>query len=136
MDGLLDWFAADVTRDVLHGVLLAEARDDDEWPNPAMRAVAVQRARQKADQLLTVLDRDFLPGTGGPFLGGAAPCLADYLGASILAAGVMARYDIGRWPGIAAWLRAMRGLPAWRGIARQVSWAMRVPVLSRLSSAA
>ena len=49
----------------------------------------------------------------GPYLGGAEPNLADFLGVAYVTIGEMLAFDFTRYPRVQRWIAAMRARPSW-----------------------
>jgi glutathione S-transferase len=114
VNALMDWFNTGFYRDFGYGLVYPQVMPQYYgWPDPAMQAAALLRAEEGARRWLDVLDEHWLAGEAGPYLGGAAPCLADHMGAAYTTAGELMGFDFAPWPRVLRWLEAMRARPSW-----------------------
>ncbi|TQF80975.1 glutathione S-transferase family protein [Elioraea sp. Yellowstone] len=112
VNALMDWFNTDFHRAFGYGLVYPQVLPHHAWPDAQMQDVALARAEAEARRRLDVLDRHLLDDES-PFLGGAAPSLADYLGAAYVTTGELIGFDLARWPRVQRWLAAMTARPAW-----------------------
>ncbi len=113
VNALMDWFNTGFYREFGYGLVYSQVlRDQYGWADPAIQAAALARAQQRAERLLTVLDRHYL-GDDGPYLGGAEPNLADYMGAAYASIGTLIDFDFTPWPRVTRWMAAMQARPHW-----------------------
>ena len=112
VNALMDWFNTGFYRDFGYGFVYPQVMPDYAWPAPAMQAAGLRRAEAGARRFLAVLDGHWLAGEA-PYLGGAAPCLADYLGAAYTTIGELVDFDFAPWPHVVRWLDAMKARPSW-----------------------
>jgi glutathione S-transferase len=112
VNALMDWFNTGFYREFGYGVVYPQVIPDYAWPNAAMGSLALIKAEHGARRHLDVLDRHWLAGAG-PYLGGAEPCLADYMGAAYVTIGELAEFDLSPWPRIRRWIAAMKARPSW-----------------------
>lgn len=112
VNALMDWFNTGFDREFGYCLVYPQAMPELAWPNAAMSAFAFARAGRAARGYLDVLDRHWLT-SGGDYLGGPWPCLADYLGAAYVTIGEAIGFDLSPWKRIARWIAAMKARPSW-----------------------
>jgi glutathione S-transferase len=112
VNALMDWFNTGFYREFGYGVVYPQVIPDHAWPDVAMGSVAMAKAERGARRYLEVLDRHWLNGPGA-YLGGAEPCLADYMGAAYVTLGELVDYDLSPWPRVERWIRATKARPSW-----------------------
>jgi glutathione S-transferase len=112
VNALMDWFNTNFYREFGYGVVYPQVLPDYAWPDPSMRGLALAKAMRGARRFLDVLDRHWLDGAGS-YLGGPAPTLADYMGASYVTLGELVEFDLTPWPRVERWLDAMARRPSW-----------------------
>lgn len=112
VNALMDWFNTGFYREFGYGVVYPQVLPEHAWPDPSMRGIALAKATRAARRFLDVLDRHWLDGEGW-YLGGPAPNLADYMGASFVTLGELVEFDLTPWPRVEHWLDAMATRPSW-----------------------
>lgn len=117
VNALMDWFNTDFYRAFGHGLVYPQVLPDHAWPDARMQQIALARAEAEAGRRLDVLDRHLLDAEA-PYLGGAAPSLADCLGATLVTIGALIDFDLARWPRVRRWLAAMTARPSWAPVNR------------------
>ncbi|WP_333671284.1 glutathione S-transferase family protein [Elioraea tepidiphila] len=110
-NALMDWFNTGFYRSFGYGLIYPQVLPDYAWPKAEMQAASLARAEAEARRWLDVLDAHWLD--AGTYLGGAAPSLADYMGAVHVANGELIAFDLTPWPRIGRWIEAMKALPSW-----------------------
>jgi glutathione S-transferase len=108
----MDWFNTGFIREYAYGAVYPRLFPHIAWPDAAVQAAVTQRADERSNRLLGILN-DHLLTDAGPYLGGAEPDLSDFLGVAYVTVGEMIGRDFGAWPRVARWIAAMRGRPAW-----------------------
>lgn len=111
INALMDWFNTGFYRAFGYGLIYPQVLPDYAWPKAEMQAAALARAEAEVRRWLDVLDRHWLG--EGTYLGGAAPSLADYMGAVYVTNGALIGFDLAAWPRIVRWVEAMKALPSW-----------------------
>jgi len=111
MDEALDWFKTGFSADFCAGVVYAQLLPHFRYPDPAIQAAVLARAKEKAAARFEVLDRHML--AGRPFLCGQAMTLADLVGAAMVTLGEGVGYDLAPYPNIQAWIGRMKARPSW-----------------------
>lgn len=112
INALMDWFNTGFYREFGYGLVYPQVLPHHAWPDRATEAVALRRAEEEARRFLDVLDGHWLAG-GNPYLGGAVPNLADYMGAAYATIGELVEFDFASWPRVTRWLKAMKERPSW-----------------------
>lgn len=113
-NALMDWFNTGFYRSFGYGLIYPQVLPDYAWPKAEMQATALARAETEARSWFDVLDRHWLGAE--TWLGGAAPSLADYMGAVYVTNGELIAFDLTPWPRILRWVEAMKALPSWASV--------------------
>jgi glutathione S-transferase len=106
----MDWFNTGLYRDLGYNYVYPQVVPDYRFDNPQTQADVLARGAERAAKWLTILD-DALAGT--PFLGGAQPSIADYLGAAYVSLGDWVGFDVSPYANVVRWLEAFRSRPCW-----------------------
>jgi glutathione S-transferase len=112
VNALMDWFNTGLYRDLGYGLVYPQILPHLGWEDPAVQQAVLARTTKNAVRHLRVLDQHLL-GEPGPFLGGASPNLADFLGVAYVTTAGMVGFDLGPWPRVTRWIAAMRARPCW-----------------------
>jgi glutathione S-transferase len=112
VNALMDWFNTDFYRAFGYGLVYPQVLPEHAWPDARMQEIALARAEAEVRRRLDVLDHHLLD-VEAPYLGGAAPSLADWLGAAYVTIGELIDFDLARWPRVQRWLAAMKARPSW-----------------------
>ena len=107
----MDWFNTSFYRCFGYGVVypavmphLAHA--------PEVQEAVTSACRKEAQSLLRILN-DHMLSDAGPYLGGARPNLADFLGVAYTTIGEMIGEDFGDLRRVVRWIAAMKARPSW-----------------------
>lgn len=114
INALMDWFNTGFYRSFGYGLIYPQVLPDHAWAKAGMQAVSLARAETEARRWLDVLDAHWLASV--TYLGGAAPSLADYMGAVYVTNGALIAFGLTPWPRIARWVEAMKALPSWQPV--------------------
>lgn len=109
----MDWFNTGFLREFAYCTVYPHLFPHLGWPDAAVQAAVTQRGAEKSERLLGILN-DHLLADPGPYLGGAAPDLSDFIGVAYVTIGEMLGRDFGAWPRVARWIAAMRARPSWQ----------------------
>ena len=109
---LMDWFNCGLSRELCYGIVYPQLFPHLKRPTEQAQAQAIAWARPFARRWLDVLDEDLL-GPRRAFLGGDAPCLADYTGAAMITLGESVQLDYSHWRNLSRWIEQMKARPAW-----------------------
>jgi glutathione S-transferase len=107
----MDWFNTGLYRELGYNHVYPQILPDYRFENPQTQADVTARGAEGAAKWLKVLDEHGL--AAAPFLGGAEPCIADYLGASYVSLGDWVGFDLAPYPNVAGWLARLRARPCW-----------------------
>jgi glutathione S-transferase len=106
----MDWFNTGLYRDLGYNYVYPQVVPDYRFENPQTQADVLARGAERAAKWLAILD-DALEGK--PYLGGAQPCIADYLGAAYVSLGDWVGFDFSPHSEVSRWLAAFRSRPCW-----------------------
>lgn len=110
----MDWFNTGFYRDFGYGLIYPQVIDVYRYPDAAMQAASLARAREKSKKWLKVLDEKII-GAKNAFVCGDQPTLADYLGACMVSLGEVVRIDCSTYPNVTRWLGNTKALACWNG---------------------
>ncbi len=110
----MDWFNTGLYRDFGYGLVYAQTLPDYRYEDAAVQAATLHRAEIRARRWLEILDRHWL--AGGAYLCGAAPTIADLMGAVYVTLGDWIAYDLSPYPNVVRWLHAVRARPSWSAV--------------------
>lgn len=132
VDEQLDWFNTGFSREFCYGAMYPRILPYLAFPDPAVQAAVEARCTEKGSRFMRILNDSMLKDPG-PFLGGAEPNLADYMGVAYATLGEMARFDYSPYPRVQRWIAAMKARPGWKaGHAGWEGW--RDHVLSQVAA--
>lgn len=108
----MDWFNTGFSREFCYGGVYPKILSYMAFENPVVQQAVGERCAKKSAALMRVLN-DHMLTDAGPYLGGAEPNLADYMGVSYATLGEMTRFDYGPYPRVRRWIAAMKARPGW-----------------------
>ncbi|MEO3474476.1 glutathione S-transferase family protein [Roseomonas sp. CAU 1739] len=108
----MDWFNTGFYREWGYGVIYPKVLAYTAYPDAQVQKVVSDRCAEKAERLIGILN-DHMLKDPGPYLGGAQPNLADFMGVAYVTIGEMLAFDFTRYPRVQRWIAAMRGRPSW-----------------------
>lgn len=111
VDEAMDWFQTQLYRDFCYQLIYPQVLPHHKRPTAAHQDATIATARDKSRFWFDVLDRHILG--GNDFVANNTVSIADYLGASIVAAGEMIRCDLQPWPNVRRWITRMKSLGSW-----------------------
>jgi glutathione S-transferase len=106
----MDWFNTGLYRDLGYNYVYPQVVPDYRFENPQTQADVLARGAERAAKWLAILDAAL---EGKPYLGGAQPCIADYLGAAYVSLGDWVGFDFSPHSEVSRWLAAFRSRPCW-----------------------
>jgi glutathione S-transferase len=109
---LMDWFNCGLSRELCYGFIYPQIFPHLKRPSEAAQAQTLDWARPQARRWLDVLDASLL-GPERPYVGGDAPCLADYSGVAMVTLGEAVHLDYGPWGNVTRWIGRMKARPGW-----------------------
>ncbi len=112
VNALMDWFNTGFYRNLGYSLVYPQILPHLGWEDPAVQQGVIARATKDVARHLGVLDQHLL-GEPGPFLGGASPNLADFLGVAYATIAEMVGFDLSPYPRVTRWIAAMRARPCW-----------------------
>jgi glutathione S-transferase len=107
----MDWFNTGLYRDLGYNFVYAQVLPHYRFDNPATQGDVVARGAERAAKWLAILDQHGL--AAQTFLGGDAPSIADYVGASYVSLGDWIGMDFSPYPNVNRWLADFRARPCW-----------------------
>jgi glutathione S-transferase len=108
----MDWFNTGFLREFAYGTVYPVILSYMAYPDAEVQKALCARSAEKGKRLLGILN-DHLLGDAGPYLGGTAPDLSDFLGVAYVTLGEMLGHDFAEYPRVARWIAAMRARPSW-----------------------
>ena len=108
----MDFFNTSVSREFCYGNVYPQILPQVAFDNPVVQEAVVARCGQNAAKYLKILN-DHMLTDDGPYLGGAQPNLADYMGVAYATLGEMTRFDYAPYPRVQRWIAAMKARPGW-----------------------
>lgn len=118
VDEAMDWFKNQLYRDFCYLMIYPQVLPHHRRPTEDQQAGTIEFGRERARFWFDVLDRHMLG--GNDFVANNKLSIADYLGASIVAAGEMIRCDLAAWPKVQRWLARMKSFEAWPRISETI----------------
>lgn len=114
VDELMAWFESNFYKDFGYQYVYPQLMPHHQRPGEANDAT-VEWGRAQSKRWLQVLDTHLLRHCD-PFLLGAAPSVAEFLGASILSLGELVGCSFAGYPQVRSWYAAVNDLESWRTV--------------------
>lgn len=111
----MDWFNTGFYREWGYGWVYPQVLPYTALPDAEAQRMVSARCAQNAERLVGILN-DHMLTDAGPYLGGAEPNLADFLGIAYVTLGEMLGFDFARYPRVERWIAAMKARPSWTKI--------------------
>ena len=108
----MDWTNTQLCIDLVYGLVYPQIFDSHKRRSDEAQAATLERAKERAQGWLAVLDQNFL-GTGNNFLCGDKITIADYHAVSYVALAEVIGSDLAAYPNVKAWLARMKSLKSW-----------------------
>ncbi len=109
----MDWINSNLYRDYGYGLIYPQIFPHHKRPDDKAQAGTVKWGQDKTRNWMRILN-DHLIGPKKKFLCGDEITIADYFSAAILTSGEVIGCDFTKYPNIARWLKAMKGLKTWK----------------------
>jgi len=108
----MDWTNTQLCIDLVYGLVYPQIFDSHKRRSDEAQAATLERARERAQTWLKVLDENVL-GAGKNYLCGDAITIADYHAVSYVALAEVIGSDLAAYPNVKAWLGRMKALKSW-----------------------
>ena len=108
----MDWTSTQLCSDLVYGLVYPQIFDSHKRRSDEAQAATLERAKERAQTWLTVLN-DHILGPGNKYLCGDAITIADYHAVSYVALAEVIGSDLGAYPNVRAWLGRMKALKSW-----------------------
>ena len=109
----LDWFNTSFSREFCYGSVYPKILPHVAFEDPVVQEALLARCKQNSAKFMRVLNDSMLT-DAGPYLGGAEPNLADYMGVAYATLGEMTRFDYSPYSRVQRWIAAMKARPGWK----------------------
>jgi len=117
---VMDWFMANFYRDWGYNLCYPQMFPHHKRRSDEAQEATVQWGLEKTQRWLQLLNDHWLGG-GRKYLTGDRITIADYLGAGILGVSQVVRFDLSKYPNVAAWFGRMQKLPHWAEVGEVVA---------------
>jgi glutathione S-transferase len=114
VNALMDWINTSLYRELGYHYVYPQILPFMAFEDAAAQTATLARGAAGTERALRTLNDDLLADAAGPFLGGAEPNLADYLGVAFVTIAEMVAHDLATYPRVARWVAAMRARPCWK----------------------
>ena len=108
----MDWTSTQLCSDLVYSLVYPQIFDSHKRRSDEAQAATLERARERAQTWLKVLDENIL-GPGNNYLCGDAITIADYHAASYVALAEVIGSDLAAYPNVRRWLGRMKALKSW-----------------------
>ena len=108
----MDWTSTQLCSDLVYGLVYPQIFDSHKRRSDEAQAATLERAKERAQTWLSVLN-DHILGTGNKYLCGDAITIADYHAVSYVALAEVIGSDLSAYPNVRAWLGRMKSLKSW-----------------------
>ncbi|MBI3368949.1 MAG: glutathione S-transferase family protein [Burkholderiales bacterium] len=108
----MDWTSTQLCIDLVYGLVYPQIFDSHKRRSDEAQAATLERAKERAQTWLKVLDERVL-GPGNNYLCGDNITIADYHAASYVALAEVIGSDMSRYPNVKRWLGRMKALKSW-----------------------
>ena len=108
----MDWTSTQLCSDLVYGLVYPQIFDSHKRRSDEAQAATLERAKERAQTWLSVLN-DHILGTGNNYLCGDAITIADYHAVSYVALAEVIGSDLAAFPNVRAWLGRMKALKSW-----------------------
>jgi len=108
----MDWTNTQLCIDLVYGLVYPQIFDSHKRRSDEAQAATLERARERAQTWLKVLNENIL-GPGHNYLCGEAITIADYHAVSYVALAEVIGSDLAAFPNVKAWLGRMKALKSW-----------------------
>ena len=115
IDERIDWFNTQFYRAFGYGLHYPQLFPQHRRESEEIQNALLKRARQEAEQWLSVLD-EHLIGPEQAYLCGNEITIADYFGISLITLGELSRCNFSAYPNISRWINNMKQLPGWNRV--------------------
>ena len=108
----MDWTSTQLCIDLVYSLVYPQIFDAHKRRSDEAQAATLERAKERAQNWLKVLDEKIL-GPGNNYLCGDAITIADYHAASYVALAEVIGSDLAAYPNVRHWLGRMKALKSW-----------------------
>ena len=108
----MDWTSTQLCSDLVYGLVYPQIFDTHKRRSEEAQAATLERARERAQTWLKVLNDNIL-GPGNNYLCGDAITIADYHAVSYVALAEVIGSDLAAYPNVRHWLSRMKTLKSW-----------------------
>lgn len=109
---IMDWFNTGLYREYGYNLTYSQVFPHHKREPEVASKVTAEWGREQSAHWLGVLNSKWL-GSGNTYLCGNQKTIADYMGASYIAAGDLVHNDLSAYPNIGKWMTTMRSAPSW-----------------------
>jgi glutathione S-transferase len=108
----MDWISTQLCSDLVYGLVYPQIFDSHKRRSDEAQAATLERAKERAQTWLTVLN-DHILAPGHNYLCGDAITIADYHAVSYVALAEVIGSDLSAYPNVRAWLGRMKARKSW-----------------------